>query len=210
MTIDNREKFSRLAEKYNQLVEFHNVEELCPDEINFLREKFADKINSRFSIGTFYRLFMKKIFGGGKMIYLDADIIVNLDISELWQQDLQDYSVAAVPEIEATLNHMIKDKFVLHAGIVKTDNYFCAGVMIFDLDKFDEKFFRAGVQFLIDNPKCESNDQDILNAFFSENYFKLPQKFNSFVFCERHWKLPVNNKICRIIPLRRCPKSRRL
>ncbi len=195
LTDDNREKFSQTAEKYNQSVEFHNVEKLCPDEINFLREKLADKINSRFSIGMFYRLLMKKIFGCGKIIYLDADIIVNLDIEELWQKDLQDHPVAAVPEIEAALNKMIVDKFVLHTGIVKTDNYFCSGVMIFDLDKFDEKFFRNGVQFLIGNPKCESPDQDILNVFFSENYLKLPQKFDSFANCDRYWKLPVAKKI---------------
>ena len=195
LTDDNRDKFSELAAKYNLQVEFHNVEELCPEEITFISEKLADKIKSRFSIGAFYRLLIKKIFGTGKMIYLDADIIVNLDIAELWKQDLQNYPVAAVPEVEAALNRMIKDKFLLHSGIVKADNYFCSGVMIFDLDRIDENFFRDGVQFLADNPKCESVDQDILNAFFSENYFKLAQRFDSFVFCERFWKLSVEPKI---------------
>ena len=74
LTDDNRENFYELAEKYNQYVEFYDVEELCPDEIAFLREKLADKINSRFSIGAFYRLLIKKIFKTGKIIYLDADI----------------------------------------------------------------------------------------------------------------------------------------
>ncbi len=195
LTEDNRDKFIQLAAKYNQRVEFHNVDELCPDEINFLREKLADKIKSRFSIGAFYRLLTKKIFGGGKMIYLDADIIVNLDIAELWQQDLQGYPLAAVLEIEAISGYMITNKFLLNNGIVKLENYFCSGVMILDLDKFDEKFFREGVQFLADNPYCESVDQDILNAFFSENYFKLAQKFDAFVPGERECKLPVQKKI---------------
>ena len=195
LTDDNREKFSELATKYNRQVEFHNAEELCPEEITFITEKLADKIKSRFSIGAFYRLLIKKIFNTGRMIYLDADIIVNLDIAELWEQDLQNYPVAAVPEVEAALNRMIKDKFLLHSGIVKTDNYFCSGVMIFDLDRIGENFFRDGVQFLADNPKCESVDQDILNAFFSENYFKLAQRFDSFVFCDRFWELSVEPKI---------------
>lgn len=195
LTADNRDKFLSLTEKYNQLVEFHNVEELCPDEINFLREKLADKIKSRFSSGAFYRLLIKKILGTGKIIYLDADIIVNLDINELWQQNLQNFPVAAVPEIEATLNHMITNKFLLNKRIVKLDNYFCSGVMIFNLDKLEEKIFYDGVKFLADNPACESVDQDILNAFFSENYFKLVQKFDAFVCCERGWKLPVRKKI---------------
>lgn len=195
LTDDNREKFSKLAEKYNQHVEFHDVEELCPDEITFIREKLADKINSRFSIGAFYRLLIKKILQTGKIIYLDADIIVNLDISELWQHDLTNFPVAAVPEVDATQKFLITDKFLLNNGVVKVENYFCSGVMMFNLDKIDEKFFYVGVQFLADNPACESVDQDILNAFFSEKYLKLAQKFDSFVIIDQRLKSPVKEKI---------------
>ena len=134
LTDDNRDKFSYLAGRYGQSVKFHNVEKLCADEINFLREKLADKLKMRFSVGTFYRLLIKKILGTGKVIYLDADIIVNLDISELWQQNLQNFPVAAVPEIDATQHYMIDNKFLLKTGFVKLENYFCAGVMIFNLD----------------------------------------------------------------------------
>ena len=191
LTDDNREKFFKLAERYNQHLELHNVEKFCPAEIKFLREELADKLKSRFGIGTFYRLLIKKFFDG-RLIYLDSDIIVNLDIAELWQQDLRDYPLAAVPELQATSNHMRKDKFLLNAGIVRAENYFNAGVILFDLDKFNEQFFNDGLQFLIDNPQCKSLDQDILNAFFSANYLKLAQKFNAFVDTE---ELPAAQKI---------------
>ena len=195
LTDDNRDKFSYLAGHYGQSVKFHNVEKLCPDEINFLREKISTILGSRFSVGTFYRLLIKKILGGGKVIYLDADIIVNLDIAELWQQDLQNFPVAAVPEIDATQNYMIANKFLLNTGFVKLENYFCAGVMIFNLDKLNENFFYDGVQFLANNPSCEAFDQDILNAFFSENYLKLEEKFDAFVAVNRKLNLPVARKI---------------
>ena len=185
LTDDNREKFSYLAGRYAQAVKFHNVDALCPDEINFLREKLAAQINSRFSIGAFYRLLIKKILGGGKAIYLDADIIVNLDIAELWRHDLNNFPVAAVPEVAATLDNMISEKFLINSGRVKAEDYFCSGVMIFNLDALNENFFRDGVQFLADNPACESVDQDILNAFFAANYLKLDQKFDSFVLAEQ-------------------------
>lgn len=185
LTNDNRDKFSYLAGRYAQAVKFHNVDALCPDEINFIREKLADKIKSRFSIGAFYRLLIKKILGGGKAIYLDADTIANLDIAELWRHELGNFSVAAVPEVDATFNNIIEDKFLLKAGLVTKENYFCSGVMMFNLDALGENFFNAGVQFLADNPKCESPDQDILNAFFAANYLKLEQKFDSFVLAEQ-------------------------
>ena len=195
LTADNRQKFSELAAKYNQQIEFHNVEELCPDEMAFLRETLPDKIKTRFSIGTFYRLLIKKIISAERAIYLDSDIIANLDVADLWQTDLKGYPLAAVPEIEAALNRMDKNRFVLNKGIVKADNYFNAGVMILDLTKLDEKFFKEGVQWLAENPDCESVDQDILNAFFSEKYFKLAQKFNSLVESNRAWNLPAAQKI---------------
>ena len=195
LTNDNREKFSYLAGQYGQHVKFHNVEAQCAREINFLKEKLSSVMSSRFSVGTFYRLLMKKILGGGKVIYLDADIIVNLDLVEMWRQDMQNFSVASVPEIEATFGNMIFNKFLLKTGMVKRENYFCAGVMIFNLDKFSENFFRDGIQFLAEHPSCECFDQDILNNFFSENYLKLDQKFDSFTDAERMRRAPVAKKI---------------
>lgn len=198
LTLNNRKKFLLIAERYNQRVNFYNVDEICPQEIAFIRDKLADKISSRFSIGAFYRLLAKKILepvGVRKTIYLDSDIIVNLDIAELWQQDLKNFPLAAVPENDATLDGFLPNKILILAGQVLAENYFCSGVMIIDLEKLAENFFSEGVQFLVDNPKCESPDQDILNAFFSANYLKLENKFDSFVKAERWRKLSVTKKI---------------
>ena len=192
LTDSNREKFSWLAGRYNQLVKFYNVDKLCADEIAYLREKLTDMLKSRFSIGTFYRLLVKKLFGTGKMIYLDADIVVNMDIAELWRVDMQGLPVASVPEADATHGRMITNKFLINAELVRAEDYFCAGVMMFDLDKIYDVLFRDGVNFLAYYSACESNDQDILNAFFSKNYLKLEQKFDSFVLAE---KPPVAPKI---------------
>ena len=195
LTTDNRDKFFYLAGRYGQRISFHNVEETCRDEINFLREKLADKINSRFSIGAFYRLLIKKFLGAGKVIYLDADIIVNLDIAELWRQDMKNFAVAAVPEMQATFGLMVTDKFLVNNRRVRLEDYFCSGVMMFNFDAIGENFFRAGVQFLVDNPACESPDQDILNAFFAADYLKLEQKFDSFVLAEPQKNFPPSQKI---------------
>ena len=198
LTADNRDKFSYLAGSYGQRVNFHNVEIHCPNELILLKERLATVFASRFSIGTFYRLLAKKIFsplGVNKIIYLDADIIVNLDIIELWRQNMESFTVAAVPEVEATFNNMVPNKFLITTGRVRKENYFCAGVMIFDLDKLGENFLLEGVNFLTAYPACECFDQDILNAAFSANYLKLNQKFDSFSDAERMRRAPVMKKI---------------
>jgi len=198
LTADNRDKFSYLAGSYAQRVKFHDVERLCAEELNFLRDKLANVMSSRFGIGTFYRLLIRKILAPLKIsraIYLDADIIVNIDINELWRQDLANKPLAAVPEVDATLNDMITNKYLLVENFVAAENYFNAGVIMFDLGALGENFFRDGVQFLADHPKCECFDQDILNAFFSTRYLKLAQKFDSFVAAERQMNLSVARKI---------------
>ena len=195
LTNANRDKFSYLAGRYGQRVIFHNVEENFPDELAFIREKLEVAFSSRFGIGTFYRLLIKRALGNGKAIYLDADIIVNLDIAELWRHDLKNFSLAAVPELDATLEQMITNKFLLREGLVHVENYFNAGVILFNLNEIDDNFFRDGIQFLSEHSACESFDQDILNTFFSEKYLKLDQKFDSFVVSERLLHVPFAKKI---------------
>ncbi|MBR1646337.1 MAG: hypothetical protein IJ685_06120 [Selenomonadaceae bacterium] len=195
LTQDNREKFLQLATRYNQHVEFYNVDKICAEEIKILREILAEKIRIQFSIGTFYRLLAKKIFDVDRIIYLDSDIVVNLDIAQLWQVDLKNFPLAAVPEIVATQNHMLKNKFLLKFGLVKEEDYFNAGVILFDLSKFDADFFEQGLNWFANHMQTECFDQDILNAFFAKNYLKLENKFDAFVTCEDERDYPAAKKI---------------
>ena len=198
LTPDNREKLLRIAERFNQRVNFYNVEEFCAAELNFLRNKLAAAMNSRLSIATFYRLLVKKILaprGVRKVIYLDSDLIVNLDIAELWRQDLQNFPIAVVPEEVATLGGFMPNKFLILTGRVRAEDYFCSGVMIIDLEKFADGLLADAANFLADKPQCDSLDQDFLNAVFSANYLKLENRFDSFVPADRWRKLPVAKKI---------------
>lgn len=184
LTKKNHEKFAYIAGRYQQNIEFHNVEILCRDKIQYLLDKMEKYINSRFSIGAFYRLFVSQKFfqpnDVSKIIYLDADTIVNLDISELWEMPMKNFPIAAVPEIQATRGYMIKDKYLLKSGQVKEENYFCSGVVVLNLEKLGENFFDDTIDWLFNHLECECPDQDALNHFFSKNYLKLSGKFNCF------------------------------
>ncbi|MBO4400928.1 MAG: hypothetical protein J5809_03680 [Selenomonadaceae bacterium] len=183
LSYDNWRNFIYIAGRYGQRVEFHNVEQLCADKIQFIQEKLSSYLGTRFSIGAFYRLMINHIGlrNVSKMIYLDADTIVNLDLQELWNYSLENHALAAVPEWEATRTYMITNKYVLHTEKVKLEDYLCSGIIMMNLDKFGEDFFYDGVNWLAENLQCESPDQDILNNFFSTNYLKLPEKFDAFV-----------------------------
>lgn len=188
LTQDNRDKFSYIAGSYGQIVKFYNVERTCADKIKEFQEKFF-KTNTTFTIAVMYRLFIPELFQSdiNKIIYLDSDIIVNLDIKKLWQIDLDDKIFAAAIEEEGT-NIPAKNYLTLcREGIVDGSDYFNAGIMLINLKKFRQETVRLieGIQFIADHPQYTNRDQDILNYCFSKDTLKLPKDFNRFVIHSR-------------------------
>ena len=192
LTEDNRDKFSYIAGRYGQFIEFHNVEKICANQIESLKKTFANypTINF-FTIGAFFRLLTPIIFPEfEKIIYLDSDIIVNLDIAELWQIPIGDKPIAAISEVDIGT---IPEQILLLCidGIVDKDDYFNSGVLLMNLKQLrtnEKENLDNGINFLAENPKYNLFDQEILNYSFSKNYLKLPNKFNFFARYSRQLK----------------------
>lgn len=208
LTPDNRDKFIYLAGRHGQTVEFHNAAELCADKIKEYVGYVPSVQNSRVSIGAFYRLLLPKIIPEDidKIIYFDADVIVNLDISELWHIELGDKPLGAVPESLASAE-MFKaskgygsEKYLITAGFVKFEDYFNSGVMVLNLNylRQNDELLTSGVKFRGQNTQCSAFDQDIMNYLFAKNYLKLPDKFDQFIRSER-LKAAMKSKIRRVI-----------
>lgn len=86
----DRERLQQVAAAFSQTLCFYDMDELAGAQLRKLREQFPDISRSRFSDATMYRLLAGEILPAEiqRIIYLDADIIVQLDIAELWQQCL--------------------------------------------------------------------------------------------------------------------------
>ena len=198
LSFDNREKFIYLAGRYNQHVKFYNVEQLCADKIAEIKNSIPRVLNSGFTIATFYRFLIPYIFSSeiDKVIYLDSDLIVNLDIAELWRIELDGRPIAGVSE------HMLGSDprwFVMcRDGLVKLEDYFNAGVIVMDLNVFraEEQRLLNGIKFIAANPQYNFFDQDVLNYCFSTTALKLPTKFNVLV---RDLRIKPNQRIERKI-----------
>ncbi len=143
-TNDNREKFSYIAGRYSQRVVFHNVEETCAEDIEKIRANFTEETLSRYSVATFFRLFAFKAIPPNvtKIIYLDSDTIVNLDVAEMWRVELGDKPLAAVLEWEDPRVSMRLP--ICNEGVVSPENYFNAGVTIMNLERFRREEKRIG------------------------------------------------------------------
>ena len=192
LTQDNREKFIYIAGRYSQAVKFYNVDELCAEKLSKLVALVPAVKNSRVSVGAFYRILIPQLLSDDieKIIYLDSDIVVNLDINELWKIDLDKKVLAAAPE--AVINYLDHDfhsktKFLIANGFVKPEDYFNSGVMLMSLNylRNAEDTIMNGVKWRGEHTQCDCFDQDILNYLFSKDYLKLDEKFDVFVSIDR-------------------------
>ena len=197
LTFENRVNFNNLVNKYNQQLQFYNVELLATKEIEEFKKTFAANPNYRYSIASLYRLFIPKLISNEitKIIYFDADIIVNCDIDNFWNINLVEYPLAAVPEYANGLKFAL-GKHLITSGMVDGEDYLNSGVLLLNLDKIrnDKKFMNGGIPFILEYPQCIYLVQDFLNYCFAKNYLKLPMDFNIFVDVERVHRQPCKLK----------------
>ena len=179
----NRERFLATAEKFGQDVKFYDMEKVTGDETAHLERLYPNKVKAK-AKAVMYRIWMEKVIPADvtKIIYLDSDTIINLDIAELWQVDLGDNVLAAVSEIDNGTD--VKKLFALcRDGFVKYEDYFNAGVLLINLKKFRDakNIMTDALNFIAQNKAYKFLDQDILNYCFTHKTLKLPVRFNTFV-----------------------------
>lgn len=181
LTGDNREKLTRLSSSCGQEIDFINVE-------NMLDAGSVDV--SRLTLdgarGTLFRLLLPEICAEDKIIYLDCDIVVNMDIAELWNVPLDGHAVAAVRDVWS-LDYLKGkplpwrlDKAWRMLG-VKRGEYFNAGVLLLNLKKLREEydFLEAVANFYAKYRKCITlADQDCLNHIFAGDKLLIDERFN--------------------------------
>ena len=204
LTQDNRDKFIYIAGRYGQIIKFYNVEEICAEEVARINEIFKNYPGYKnLTLGAFCRLLTPKVIDNDieKIIYLDSDIIVNLDIEEFWYINLDDNPIAAVSEF---LNRKdvknVEMSFPLcREGVIEAEDYFNSGVLIMNLKhirQYELENIWNGIKFLSENPQHLLFDQEILNYCFSKKYLKLPNKFNYYVrFSRRQRETKIERRI---------------
>ena len=147
-------------------------------------DRVADKLpihkeNQPYHItsSAYYRLFLTDILPNtiDKVLYLDSDIIINGDISELWENDITNFAVGAIPDMdEGNLNIYRRLQYSPKLG------YFNSGVLLINLRYWRENnLLKAYLEFWKDYPdRVVYHDQDILNYVLREQKKHLPLKYN--------------------------------
>lgn len=188
LTADNRGKFCYIAEQYNQRVEFHNVEEISGATLRKFEEAYPipSGINA-----AWYPLIVHEVFPNlDKLIFLGADTVFNLDVSEMWKIELNEDFPFGAPS-EYFIKGPNEVNTICRDGYVKHEDYFNTDVLM-----FDPNFFRKNFDGLLDACKFIGKNRqrysfaenDVLAFFCSKNYTRLPNKFNVILDLLRRYK----------------------
>ena len=127
------------------------------------------KITGHISRATYFRLLIPGFLQSvtDRILYLDSDLLVLQDLLPLWQTDLGDFPVAAVPEL----------------AFINPDNdylIFNAGVLLLNVNFWIENdLTHKALHYAQQNAdKIVYWDQDVLNYIFQKNWLPLPEKWN--------------------------------
>ena len=168
---------------------FENASVRCVNVNGYISKYDLKTSNEHISVETYYRFLIQMILPGyDKVIYLDSDLIVNGDISELYALDLGDNLIAAARDIDYLGNLNMNDGERLKYSdevlvLVNPYDYFQAGVLVLNTVEMRKLYpFQKWLE-IASEPKYIYDDQDILNAHCQGRVVYLENEWNVMNDC---------------------------
>ncbi|MDO5114955.1 MAG: glycosyltransferase [Synergistaceae bacterium] len=196
LTVENRKK---LEETYNgnvaecagcQSPDVAGIHFVDMSDMETHNDVDLDEMGGIFSRGTIYRLCIPEVLNNIKsVIYLDCDLVVNLDIVDLWTKTTcgQDYILAGVREDNSSSepdSTVPRELIKTNSAGLTLERYINAGVLIMNLEKLRDEYaekgnlcVRAAEYIRRNKPQCP--DQDFLNAEYIGRILFIDKMYNT-------------------------------
>lgn len=174
LTEDSRNKLRKIAIDYRAALSFLYIK--TDNLLNILAGRKRT---------MFYRLAIPDLLPDiDKALYLDVDLIVRHDISELWATDISNYYLAAVNDIadKEDLERLKRD-----LGIPDSQPYLNSGVLLINNRKWREEQIGEKIVKYVFEHKPLQEDQDGLNAILWGKWLPLNPKWNIDRQAFRHY-----------------------
>jgi lipopolysaccharide biosynthesis glycosyltransferase len=158
------------------------------------------------SCAAYYRLVVPQALDVERFLYLDADTLCDVDLSELNTLDLHGAPAALVPE--APLAGAI-DRFVAEQlGNSATEPYYNSGVILVDVPVWRRQRITERAMEYIVAQRPPFHDQSALNVVLRGNAVTLDERFNCIANMRKHWPAlrPAGGSINRLVHFVDYPK----
>ena len=169
MNDENKKAFTRFQ------IENHNV------EINYVycKDLFTEYIPSdRWPVNSLYRLALgERLPKLDKIIYMDGDVLVNGDLSEMYKIDIGDDKLFLGHLNTYGTKHVVE---TIYNTSLKT--YICSGVMLMNLKKMRELHVQGLIEnyILTHNKTIFNADEAVINYLFNDYIGVLSPQFGTF------------------------------
>lgn len=176
----NQEKINSIVKESPEIkIKWISADKVFPKNVKFPMD------DSAFPFTAYLRLFAPYVVDEDvkKLIYFDVDMIVRKDISELWNIDMQNYTMAAVLDVGKTAGCKwggIPNYKQL--GIAEDAPYFNSGMMIINCERWKHEEIPTKVFDAMRNNIAFVNyaDQYGLNVVFSGKWLQVDPLWNWF------------------------------
>ena len=129
----------------------------------------SEPTNTKYSDEIYYRVLVPALFEYYKyVIFLDADVVVNVDIADILNYDYSKVMIGAVRDYEGIANcynnNYERTKYRINEiGMTNFDDYFISGVIIMNIKKFNDQYTQKQLLDLAVSKQWKQYDQDLLN-----------------------------------------------
>ena len=145
--------------------------------------------NAHISMETYYRFLVQKILAGyDRVLYLDSDLIIRGDVSELFNVDMGDNLLAATRDVDYLGNLNMPDGERMEytttkLGMADPYAYFQAGVLVLNTREMRKLHTVPEWMEIVSKSDFIYDDQDILNAECQGRVHYLPADWNVMHDC---------------------------
>jgi lipopolysaccharide biosynthesis glycosyltransferase len=170
----NLGKISNLCRKFSRTINFLDIAK-C--EYEFF------ELTNHYSHAAFFRLFAPKMIKADKILYLDVDLIIQIDISPLLRMEIKNSIIAGSLDnntIAGACDNNSIDQFKDRTGLDADEPYINTGILLMNLKVWREQNITKS---LLDHYAKHKNrlmwaDQDLLNIVLAGEKKVLEQQWN--------------------------------
>lgn len=148
-------------------------------------ERLEDFPQLHGSMATYYRLFAPEILQAERLLYVDADTLCKIDISPLYDSDLEGMPLALAPE--ASIHGCVDKRIPEELGEKAKGSYFNAGVMLVDVDRWRQQEITRRCLEYVSSRSPMFHDQSALNYVMHGNIHPFETVYNCRSNARENW-----------------------